>query len=346
MIRKITEEYIQGAVSFVREKGCLQPCRLAVDKRHWLPGPKCEPLWKLAFCGSGVRVRIETDAREVALEFSPLDTPNPKIPHSHAVDAVVDNQIVQVVQCGEGATEAVFDRIGEGLRTLEIWLPPTAIVSLNRLRATKATVLRPAPDPRLRCVTWGSSLTQCNYAGSAARVWPATVARSRNLHLTSLGFAGSCLLEPGVAMMIRDLPADLISLELGINIVGRISGRVYPALVAGALAIIREKHPRTPIALISPFSCPKREVSEGKLGYGLLEMRQDMKDVFDAFRQAGDKNLHYFDGRKLFGPGDIRKYASDGLHPNASGIDLKAKRIDRIVMPVLLRGLREKLSTR
>jgi hypothetical protein len=189
MIRRVTEEFVHGAVSFVREKGFLQPCRLAIDKRHWLPKPKCETLWEKAFCGSGVRVRIETDAREVVLEFAPLDTPNPNVPHAHAFDAVVDNQIVQVVQCGEGATEAVFDQIGEGLRTLEIWLPPTAIVSLNRLRTTKATVLRPAPDARLRWVTWGSSLTQCNYAGSAARVWPATVARNRNLHLTSLGFA-------------------------------------------------------------------------------------------------------------------------------------------------------------
>jgi len=46
-----------------------------------------------------------------------------------------------------------------------------------------------------------------------------------------------------------------------------------------------------------------------------------------------------FDGNKMFRHADVEKYAPDGKHPNAAGIDLKAKRIDRLVMPTLLQRI-------
>jgi hypothetical protein len=329
----VNEAFIQGALSARRSGDALYPCRLPYQRRHLFFS---DHLLDRAFCASGVRLRLETDAEIIALSFAPLPPPGTVI-NGHAFDAVVDNEIVQVVPCGKNATEAVFDKIGNGLRTIELWLPPSCPVGLKKIKARKASVLRPLPDRRPMWVTWGSSITHCVRAGSAARIWPATVARRHNLNLVNLGFGGACLLEPTVAMVIRDLPARFISMKLGINAVGNsLSARTYPALVAAAVAIIREKHPHAPLALISPIASPPRESTPSKTGYTLEGMRADMEAVHRALVSEGDMHLYYVSGLDLFGMRDINRYSADKLHPDADGIDLQAERFSRLVMPLLL----------
>ena len=329
----VNETFIQGALSFKRAGNTLYPCRLPYQ-RHDL----CfaEHLLDRAFCTSGVRLRLETDAEAIALSFAPLPPPGAAI-NGHAFDAVIDNEIAQAVFCGKNSTGVVFERAGQGLRTIEIWLPPSCRVGLKKIKASKASVLRPLPDRRPMWVTWGSSITHCVRAGSAARIWPATVARRHNLNLVNMGFGGACLLEPAVAMVIRDLPAVCISMKLGINAVGNsLSARTYPALVAGAVAIIREKQPHTPIALISPIASPPRERTLSQTGYTLEGMRADMEAVHRNLVAAGDMNLYYVSGLDLFGLKEINRYSDDKLHPGSEGIDLQAERFSRLVMPLLL----------
>jgi len=330
---ELNETFIQGALAIKRAGNTLYPCRLPYQRRDLFFS---ENLMNKAFCTSGVRLRLETDAESIALSFAPLPPPGTVIT-GHAFDAVVDNEIVQVVRCGKNATKAVFDKIGNGLRTIELWLPPSCPVGLKKIKARKAAVLRPLPDRRPIWVTWGSSITHCVRAGSAARTWPATVARRHNLNLVSLGFGGACLLEPAVAMVIRDLPAGCISMKLGINAVGNsLSARTYPALVAAAVAIIREKQPHTPIALISPIANPPRERTPTQTGYTLEGMRADMKAVHRNLVSTGDMHLYYVSGLDLFGIKDINRYSDDKLHPGAEGMDLQAERFSRLVMPLLL----------
>jgi len=331
----VTEEYLQGTLSALRDGEFLLPCRLPHQRKHFFPAPD-DSLWDKAIRPSGVRLRLETDATRLALEFRPLGKAGAQIPRGHAFDAVIDNRIIQVRYCKEGTTEAAFNLTGKGLRTVELWLPPSTPVWLRTLRAERATVLRPMPDRRPLWVTWGSSLTHCVRAGSAARVWPATVARKRDLNLLNLGFGGSCQLDPLVAMTIRDLPASFISMKLGINAVkNALSARTYAPLVAAAIAIVREKHAHTPLALISPMSSPPLETTPGNTGYTLEGMRTDMEAVHRAFVEAGDRYLYYVNGLDFFGPADIAKYSTDQCHPNAKGIDLQAQRFDQLVMPLL-----------
>lgn len=333
---QITEAFIQGAVSTDRIGDALYPCRLPHNRRHFFPSPG-DSLWQKALCTSGVRLRFETDAESLSLSFSPLMEAHNVIPKGHAFDAVIDNVIVQSVFCMKDATEVVFDKIGKGLRTVELWLPPSAHVGLKMIMAGKASFLRPMPDRRPMWVTWGSSITHCVRGGSAARIWPATVARRHNLNLVCLGFGGDCLLEPMVAMLIRDLPAKYISMKLGINAVGNsLNDRTYPPLVAAAVAIIREKHPHTPIALISPIASPPRESTLSQTGYTLERMRKDMESVHRALTAAGDMNLYYVSGMDLFGVDDIKRHSDDNLHPSAEGMDLQAERFSHLVMPLFL----------
>jgi lysophospholipase L1-like esterase len=285
-----------------------------------------------------VRLRFETDASSITLRFDPLPEPHKRIIQGHAFDVVIDNEIVQTVLCWENATEVVFDSIGKGLRTIELWLPPSSPVGLREIATNNnVSVLRPSPDRRPMWVTWGSSLTFCKRAGSASRIWPATVARKHNLNLVCLGFGGSCHLDPTVAMVIRDLPASYISMKLGINAVSNsLSSRTYPALVTAAVAIVREKHPHTPLALISPMANPPRESDPTPTGYTLEGMRTDMEKIHRILTAAGDMNLYYINGLYFFGVEDIQRYTVDQLHPNAEGIDLQAERFSQQVIPLLL----------
>jgi lysophospholipase L1-like esterase len=287
-----------------------------------------------ASCTSGVRLRFETDASLLTLRFQPLPDPGSAIPDRHSFDAVIDGHIVQVVRCGGGAREAVFDAIGDGLRTIELWLPPSCPVTITELQLSAGATVRPVPDPRPLWVTWGSSLTHCVRAGSAARTWPAIVARRHGLNLINLGFGGECCLDPAVAMIIRDLPAKYISMKLGINTINRgMAERLYLSLAAAAVSLVREKHPDTPLALISPIAYPPHETEPNVNGYTMSAMRRDMAIVHDRFAEAGDRNLHYVDGLKLFNADEIARYSVDQCHPNAEGIDLMADHFEAHVLP-------------
>ncbi|GAA4964943.1 hypothetical protein GCM10023238_35730 [Streptomyces heliomycini] len=79
--------------------------------------------------------------------------------------------------------------------------------------------------------------------------------------LINLGFGGSALVDPFTARAIRDTPADLISLKLGINVVNSDAMRLraFAPAVHGFLDTIREGHPATPLLLVSPVLCPTHE---------------------------------------------------------------------------------------
>jgi hypothetical protein len=193
-----------------------------------------------------------------------------------------------------------------------------------------------------RWIHHGSSISHCIEADSPLGAWPVVAARLVGADLTSLGFAGNAMLDQYTARTIRDLPADLISVKLGINIVGAdaMRMRTFGPAVDGFLDTIREGHPHTPLLLISPVSCPIVETTPGPtvtdpdapetlfysigeqrwLEYGALTLVR-VRDVLRrlAVRRAlTDPNLHYLDGRELFGEGDLADLP-DALHPNSAG---------------------------
>jgi len=330
--------YFQGVLSVERTREGLVPWRLPHTRRHWFLSPD-DGLMTKAGCTSGVRLRFETDATTVTLRFRPLAVPGPAIPDGHCFDAVIDDRIVQVIHCRGGEEKVVFDAIGNGLRTIELWLPLDCPVTLVELLLSGASVGHPVPDRRPLWVTWGSSITHCVRAGSSARTWPAIVARRHGLNLINLGFGGQCYLDPAVAMVIRDLSAQYISLKLGINaaLSASVNDRTYMAMVAAAVAIIRENHRKTPLALVSPIGFPPMETTPNAAGYNITGMRRDMSIIHLRCVEAGDANLPYVDGLKIFSLDDIARYTTDQCHPNSEGIALMADRFSELVMQPLMR---------
>ena len=169
--------------------------------------------------------------------------------------------------------------------------------------------------------------------------WPAIVARERGLDLTCLGYGGNCHLEPMIAMMIRDLPADLISMKVGINIYGAasLSPRTFRAALIGFVRILREGHPDTPLAVASPIFSPPRERAENAVGFTLEAMREEVAAAVDDLRAHGDRNVHYVDGLRLFGH-ELARLLSDGTHPDAEGYKHLARNFTREVADEVFAG--------
>ncbi len=332
----IDQNFIKGAASAEPVNGGIRPWRLPHYRQHLFPSPGGLLLEK-ALKTADVRLRFDTDATAFVLEFEPLEPAQNYLEKGHAFDVVIDNRIIQSAYCKGHASSAQFKGLPEGRKIVDIWLPPTTSVTLTGLKLEKGSFAFPAADHRPLWATWGSSLTHCMRAGSAAGTWPAIVARKNNLNLINLGFGGQCCLDPGVAMYIRDLPADFITLKLGINTINKgMNSRIYSALVAAIIEIIREKHRYTPLTLISPIAYPPHETEPNDVGYTIEGMREDMEKVVRSFVETGDNRLSYVNGQKIFNAEDIAQFSADQCHPNAEGIELMAEKFNGQVIPLLI----------
>ena len=90
--------------------------------------------------------------------------------------------------------------------------------------------------------------------------------------------------------------------------------RTFRPAVIGFVHIVREKHPDTPLVVISPIFSPPRETTPNAAESTLTQMRVEVAEAVDAMQDRGDTNLHYVDGLDLFGP-DLAHLLPDDLHP-------------------------------
>ncbi|OGV62753.1 MAG: hypothetical protein A3K19_10600 [Lentisphaerae bacterium RIFOXYB12_FULL_65_16] len=335
----LAADWFQGAISVELCDGWLKPWRLPHDRRNLFPSPN-EDLLSRAEMASGARLRFATDSTRLVLRFLPLPgAVNPVCPRdTFRIDLTLNGDLLVSADVKPGGEEAEFSGLPQGEKALELWLPQDTSIAIRDLRVDDGTACRQVPDPRPKWVTYGSSLTHCVRAHSPARIWPAIVARRRGLNLTCLGFGGQCCLDPMVALVIRDRPADLITLKLGINCIGgALNARTFPAAVIGLVQIIREKHPRTPIGLVSPIGYPPNETKPDAVGYTIRQMREAIQDAHRRMVQDGDTNLYCFNGLDVFSEELIARYTADQCHPNADGIEVMAENFDRAVMEPLVK---------
>jgi lysophospholipase L1-like esterase len=356
---------IAGALELERTDAGVRPRRLPAWTRPQLPSEFCD---MVVAQPSGVRLEFSTTATRLDLDVlttwtrfadAPADQP------AGAFDLVVDGHhgerrpvppgavLVMDVEHGghvrPGPPSTVrFGPLPPGPKDVEIWLPQACQVDLITLRADRPVTPPPRRD-RPRWLHHGSSISHCCEAEGPLGTWPAVSARRLGLDLLNLGLAGNCMLDPFAARTIRDAPADLITLKLGINVVNgdTMRPRTFAPAVHGFLDTVRDGHPRTPILLISPIICPTAEHTPGPTpaswdgdvlsvraigtpapdALSLTTVREILRDVVD---RRGDSRLRYLDGRDLFGPDDLADLV-DGLHPGAAGYQRMGERFATVL---------------
>ncbi|MER5632878.1 GDSL-type esterase/lipase family protein [Streptomyces nitrosporeus] len=358
----LTAGLLRGALDVERTAHGLLPHRLPARARAQCADPQ---LAMAESQPSGVRLAFSTRATAVELDTLPTKRqytgapPRPDGVYELLVDGVltgsgsVGGGNVLTIDMATGRTgrrdgragTLRFDGLPGRLKDVEIWLPHNETTELVALR-TDAPV-GPAED-RGRAV-WlhhGSSISHGSDATGPTGTWPALAASLGGVELINLGLGGSALLDPFTARAIRDTPADLISLKLGINVVNAdlMRRRAFGPAVHGFLDTIREGHPTVPLLVISPLLCPMHEdtpgpsapdlggLSEGRLRFAAMGdpaekaagkltlgvVREELAAVVEQ-RSADDPHLAYLDGRELYGEADFAELPlPDQLHPDAA----------------------------
>ncbi|MFD9333734.1 GDSL-type esterase/lipase family protein [Streptomyces sp. NPDC060028] len=349
---------LRGAIDVERTARGVLPHRLPAWARKQFPD---QNLAMTQAQPSGVRLAFRTRATAVELDVLPTKTVyrgGPARPDG-VYDLLVDGRLVDRTSVAGGnlhtidmatwsaattpgpAGTARFAELPAGLKDVEIWLPQNEITEVIALR-TDAPV-EAAPDLGRR--VWlhhGSSISHGSTAESPTETWPAVAARRAGVELINLGFGGNALLDPFVARTMRDTPADLISVKIGINLANTdlMRLRAFGPAVHGFLDTIREGHPTTPLLVLSPVLCPIQEdtpgpiapdYADGKLSFRAtgdpsdpgrltLNVIRDALAGITAARAADDPNLHYLDGRSLYGEADFAELPlPDALHPDPAG---------------------------
>lgn len=220
-----------------------------------------------------------------------------------------------------------FDDLPGGDQVVELWMPPAPIAGLRELSIEDGASIEAYEDERPRWITYGSSITHCGGAESPVYTWPAVVARSAGFNHTNLGFGGQCHLDTMIATTIRDLPADYISMCVGINIMGAgsLNLRTFRSSVIGFIQIVREKHPETPFIVMSPIMNPPREATPNIVGMTLEIMREEIESAVALLREHGDVKLHYVNGIDIMGPAEMH-LLPDELHPGPEGYKVMGER--------------------
>jgi hypothetical protein len=322
----VNESMFQGVVSLEKGDGWIKPYRLPHDQLGLFPPDGSLPA-KAGSC-AGVRVRFETDSSIAGLEVLPQKD-------GRQFDLVISGELAGTTTLDGNKKAVLFENLPEGDKTVEIWFPQGAGVSALNVLIDAGSSLTVKDDDRPGWVTYGSSITHCNGAHSPARTWPGLASRLKNVNLTCLGFGGDCHIESMMGRVIRDVPSDLISLKLGINVLGgmSLSPRTFRPAIIGLVKTIRDTRPDTPIAVLSSIIAPPREEAETAVGFSLSKMRTEVEDAVKRLQDAGDGNIRYFDGRLLLDAEDADScLLEDGVHPNGGGYELMGQRFAERVL--------------
>ncbi|WP_405827537.1 GDSL-type esterase/lipase family protein [Streptomyces sp. NBC_01176] len=358
----LTADLLRGALELERTEQGVLPHRLPARARAQcadgqLAMAEAQP--------AGVRLVLRTRATVVELDTLPTKRAYVGAPArpDGVYDLLVDGRLAGHASVAGGNVLTIdmttgsmrtepgpvgtlrFADLPAGVKDVEIWLPHNETTELVALRSDAP--VEPVPD-RGRAV-WlhhGSSISHGSDAASPTTTWPALAAGLGGVELINLGLSGSALLDPFTARALRDTPADLISVKIGINLVNTdlMRLRAFTPAVHGFLDTIREGHPTTPLLVVSPVLCPIHEdtpgpsapdlsaLSAGQLRFratgdpaetaaGKLTLRVIRAELDGIVRQraAEDPNLHHLDGRELYGEADAAELPlPDELHPDAA----------------------------
>ena len=347
---------IRGAVELVPSEIGVRPMRLP----QWALRLAADPQLSMAASQpSGVRLAFETTSTVVELtaraeRFGYVGVPPRALGiFDVLVDGVLHDRLslstatmhLTDLTTGEVTTsvtepETLRIDLPGGEKRVEVWLPHTESVELVAIRGD--VPIRAIADDGPVWLHHGSSISQGSNAIGPSSTWVARSARRQGLDLVNLGFGGSALADSFTARAMAGIPADRISIALGINVVGGdlMRRRAFRSAAHGFLDAVRDGHPETPIALISPIYCGIHErtpgpgafdpddlakgevrfvatgdpaaVSAGALS--LETVREELSTIVDV---RNDPMLSLIDGLSLYGEADAVEHPlPDGLHPD------------------------------
>lgn len=235
-------------------------------------------------------------------------------------------------------TAVLFQSPNRIMRDFTIYFPLYSEVEFVEIAVTAgAAILPPTPwQDASPIVLYGTSITQGGCVSRPGMLYSNILSRLVKRPIYNFGFSGNGKGEPQIAEKLSEIadPAMYI-LDYDDN--------AHPDLLKKTLTpfiqILRKKYPEVPILALStePKSAEAFEpfdseyASKERLRYTAIH-----QEVQDMFRQQGDRNIYFLDGRMLYGA-DFEECTVDGAHATDLGTYRTAHALAPMVERILNR---------
>jgi lysophospholipase L1-like esterase len=352
----------------IDSSGRVTPVRLPRWTRSQMSD---EGILNMARMGSGVRLRFRSSATDISIDLRimrifvvGLHTELAPAPYELRLNGefsqlqyATEGNLLEITlndpdaapeRIVEGKSETLrFADLPSGMKDIEIWLPASTSSAFESITAN-AELLPPSLITSKKWVHYGSSISQCGETDKPSSIWAVNAAERLGLDIFNLGLAGQCHLDGFVARTIADIPADFITLKLGINTLNAdvMRERTFVPSVHNFLDIIRARQATTPIKIISPIWCSFHEEIPGptllrngvltsqirtpEFSVGALTLKRVRTLLQELVVSRNDANLTYLNGLELFNEGDAADLP-DLLHPNDAGYQRMGERFANLV---------------
>ena len=271
--------------------------------------------WQAATVPAGVRLELDGDATAVIVHYTTAtgDSGVRGDGGGLTFEAWTRDERIDAVPAVVGAGTAEL-RLGTRPGPVTIHLPEVMRPRIDGLEPVGGELVPGADKPRW--VAYGDSILEGWVASAPARSWAAQVARTLDLDLVNLGYAGAARGEIASAEAVAGLDASVVTLSYGTNCWSMIpnSNAMLTAGFDAFLTIVREGHPTTPLVVVSPIRRPDAEATPNRLGATLASLRAAIEEVTEA-RQADDPNLVLVRGEPLVADAQL----PDRIHPDDDG---------------------------
>lgn len=291
-----------------------------------------DEVWNLGRHAAGLYVNFSTDAKEIAVRWK-LTSERLAMSHMPATgvsgvdiyqkhdgqwrflavarpgDATVNDVVVARGLAGKPTEYRLYLPLYNGVSSIAIGVPPGGSFKIAPREQKKPIVL------------YGTSITQGGCASRPGMSYAAILGRRLDVPVINLGFSGNGKSEPEVARLLAELdPAIFVLDPLGNMMPHEVADRI-PAFIA----IIRERHPETPILLNENLVYPT---------VTLLRSRQDrveasnfnLRRIAEERRAAGDRHISIIPAADLTVDGGDTTV--DGTHPTDYGFLLMANAME------------------
>jgi len=286
---------------------------------------------------AGLQVDFITDSKTVAFKWSLSDygvLPNMTPIAKNGLDLYALNdgkwQYVAAVAATGPTTEKTAIRHLDGtIHHFRVYLPLySSLTDLSIGVDSNSSIQAPEAQKKPAIVIYGTSITQGASASRPGLAYPNILSRDLNATVYNMGFSGSGKMEPVMADIIAQMPADLYVIDCTPNMTaGLIRQRALPFLHH-----LRRLRPTTPILLMES---PIRETSFWNLDVqkSVTEQNKAINQVFKTLLQEGMTHLYYLAAKDL--TGQDHEATIDGTHLTDVGFQRLLALLEPVIKSIL-----------
>lgn len=286
-------------------------------------------VWTLAQSPSGGRIRFRTDSSRLAIRLEYPSPPGMRNMHAFGqtgvdlyLDGIYHSTAIASADAKPGVpVEHVYFELKDAPRAereITLYLPlykGVKVLGIGIDRDARCARARPFALPK-PIVFYGTSITQGGCASRSGMSYQAILGRGLNVDFVNLGFSGNGKGEAVVARAVAEIDAACFVLDFAQN---NPSVESLQEVYDPFIAILREKHAKTPILAITPIANSREKTAPSRTE----AMRRLIRQVVSRRIGAGDSALELIEGPDLLGPSRLDGLV-DGTHPNDLGFQWMA----------------------